>query len=436
MTTVTLAPEMKAHLNDLFSRAYYSAAGYVFESRPFYGAPDGPILDAIQRLRMDDRRHAQLLANLIEMYDEVPEPGVFRYWYRDLNYLTVPYMVGFVIEALQDDIAALDTASGVFPESYRFAHTTLRTIRRDKERALERLLPVASEAREREAKDYKAAADAIEKTRKDRLAKEKAAKAAARQKKASGAAAAAPVSLADIKVDEAAIVKGMPDPYEAGISMEDNARRKIARLKAIRDAKKAKAASMQPAAAAAPIPLSEVKIDEAAVVKGMPDPMEAGISMEENAKRKIARLKAIKAAKIKASQAGAAPAPAVDPAEGMPDPNEEGISSKEKAKRTMMIKRARAKAAKEGAAAPAAAADPAAGMPDPNEEGISSKEKAKRTMMIKRARAKAAKEGAAAPAAADPTAGMPDPDEPGISPKEKAKRTMMIRRAKKKAEGA
>ena len=385
--TTSLTQEMKEHLNVLFSRAYYSASGYVFESRPFHSAADGPMLDAIQRLRLDDRRHAQLLASLIEMYDEVPEPGVFAYWHRDLNYLTVPHMLGFVVEALQDDIAAVDEAAAVFPRNYRFAHTTLREIRRDKDRALQQLLPMAVEAKEREARDYKAAADAIAKARNDRLAKEKAAKAAARQKKTVGAAAA-PVSLKDIQVDEAAVVKGMPDPWEAGLSMEENAKRKIARLKAIRDAKKAKAATMQPAAAAAPVPLSEVKIDEDAVVKGMPDPWEAGISMEENAKRKIARLKAIKAAKVKASQAGAAAAPAVDPAAGMPDPNEEGISAKEKAKRTMMIKRARAKAAKEAAAAPAAA-DPAAGMPDPDEPGISPKEKAKRTMMIKRARKKA-----------------------------------------------
>ena len=31
----------------------------------------------------------------------VPEPGAFPYWYRDLNYLSVPYMADFVVETLR-----------------------------------------------------------------------------------------------------------------------------------------------------------------------------------------------------------------------------------------------------------------------------------------------------------------------------------------------
>ena len=107
MTTLTLDTAQRDLLNQVFNRGYYSASGYVYESRPFLVAEDQALMDDLKALRLDDRRHAMLLARLIETYDEVPEPGTFAYWYRDVNYLTLPYMMGFVVEALQDDIAVL-----------------------------------------------------------------------------------------------------------------------------------------------------------------------------------------------------------------------------------------------------------------------------------------------------------------------------------------
>ena len=107
MTTITLAPEQKKQLNTVFSRSYYSASGYVFESRPYIEAADVSLLDDLKGLRLDDRKHAMLIAELIESYDEVPEPGVFAYWHRDLNYLTVPYLMGFVVEEEAMDLTVL-----------------------------------------------------------------------------------------------------------------------------------------------------------------------------------------------------------------------------------------------------------------------------------------------------------------------------------------
>ncbi len=415
-----LSPELRRRLNTLFSRSYYSAAGYVFESQPYLVDTDLPVMNRLADVREDDRQHALLLAGLTEMYDLVPEPGAFPYWHRDLNYLTAPYMAGFVVESLEDDIALYKETISAFPEEMRVAHTALRTILREKETTLGELRAVAANAKAREAETYAEKIVAVKKARADRLAAEKAAKAAARKKKS-----AKPVKVT-LDYDP---TEGMPDPHEAGISMEENARRKIARLKAVKEAM-AKAAAGVGAASSGPVYVDLSKY---------PDPAEPGISMEENAKRKIARLKALKDAGPGAiagkPPAGVTAAAGGDDNFGLPDPNEKGISPKERAKRTMMIKRARKKAEAEGGAA-SPTSDPAAGMPDPNEPGISSKEKAKRTMMIKRAQKKAEAAGgagAAAPAS-DPAAGMPDPDEPGISPKEKAKRTMMIKRARKKAE--
>ncbi len=385
---ITVSSDLVGKLNDLFTRSYYSATGYVFESQPYVTDGDQDVLTSLRDARRQERSHARMLAQIIESLDRVPEPGAFPYWHRDLNYLTVPYLAGFVIGALEDDVVRYENALADLPANMGLARTMLQSIRAEKLAVLDELRPLAEEAQAREAKAYADEIAAVKKTRMDRLAKEKAAKEAARKAK-SGASAA---------------VAGMPDPDEPGISNKEKARRTVMRMRAI------KSGAAAPAAA-----------DPAA---GMPDPNEPGISNKEKAKRTMM----IKRARAK----GAAAAPAADPAAGLPDPNEPGISNKEKAKRTMMIKRARAKGA---AAAPAAApADPAAGMPDPDEPGISNKEKAKRTMMIKRARAKAAAAPAAAAPAedADPAAGLPDPNEAGISNKEKAKRTMMIKRARAK----
>ena len=328
-----LSPELRRVLNRLFSRSYYSAAGYVFESQPFLTDADLQVMNRLADVREDDRQHALLLAGLTEMYDLVPEPGAFPYWHRDLNYLTAPYMAGFVVESLEDDIALYREAIDAFPDDMRVAHTALRTILREKETVLTELRTVAQVAKEREAASYADAIATVKKARADRLAAEKAAKAAARKKKT-----AKPVKIT-LDYDP---TENMPDPHESGISMEENARRKIARLKAVKEAM-AKAAAGAGAAASGPVYVDLSKF---------PDPAEPGISMEENAKRKIARLRALKEAGPSAI-AGKPPAGAAAPSGaasrsddnfGLPDPNEKGISSKERAKRTMMIKRARKKA--------------------------------------------------------------------------------------------
>ena len=399
--SATLTKDQRGALARVFSRSYYSAAGYLYESRPFLTAADASLMDDVRALRMDDRRHALLLAQLVEAYDEVPEPGVFAYWYRDLNYLTLPYMMGFLCEATQDDIATIDEALTHFGASHRLVETTLRTVRHDKVERLALLQPLAEEAAKRETADYAAGTAALNKARADRLAAEKAARDAKRGKK--GKAGAAPtMSIYDVKVDEAAAVKGLPDPFEAGVSMEERAKRKIARLAAIRAAKRKVIAASAPAAAIQVDP-STVQVDEAAIIAKLPDPFEAGVSMEERTKRKVARLKAVKDAKIQkaremASAGGSAAAAAeITPQSlGMADPAEEGISPKEKAKRQIQFMRAKKKAEKEqaaGGAAPAAAGpdlSPAAlGVADPDEPGIDNKEKGKRRVLYNRAKKKA-----------------------------------------------
>ena len=320
---VALSSDLIASLQGLFTRMHHSAGGYAVDADPYTVAADAPVLAELEVVRTDDTRHALLLANLLQHFGLVPEAGVFPWWHRDLNYLSVPYTAGFVADSLAEDLACFDEVHASLPSDQHLIATTLKTVRAERAERLKALQPLVAEAREREAQQYASESAAISDARNARLAKEKAAAEAARKaasdaKKAAAAKAAAATPAGDPTA-------GMPDPNEPGISGKEKAKRTMM----IKRAQK-KAATAAPAAA-----------DPTA---GMPDPNEPGISGKEKAKRTMM----IKRAQKKA--AAAAPA-AADPTAGMPDPDEPGISGKEKAKRTMMIKRAQKKAAE---AAPAA----------------------------------------------------------------------------------
>ncbi len=366
------APDLAVHLdalNDLFTRSYYSAAGYVFESQPYVVPADADVLDLLSTIRREDRRHAQLLAGVIDDLEAVPLAGAFPWWYRDLNYLSVPCLAGFVVEALREDLARYAAALAALPPSAPGARATLTAIRREKEALLARLAPVAEAARIREAAEVRARIDARKAARAARLAKEKAAKEAA--KKAAGKPAAARAAVAAAAPAAAAAL----DPNEAGITPKERARRQMLAKRGAAAATGAPAAAPSAAAAATAPAL---------------DPNEAGISAKERARRQMLAKRGGAAAPAPAAPAPAA-APASPPAVDLPDPDEDGISPKEKARRQMLRKRA----ASGGAPAPAAAAATPAPAPapapapveddlDPEEDGISPKEKARRTMLRKR----------------------------------------------------
>jgi hypothetical protein len=328
------AQVLRERLSDVFTRSFFSAAGYVFESQPYVGPDDTELLEAFTAIRREDQRHARMLAGILDRVDAVPETGAFPYWYWDLNYLTVPFLGAFVLGAIEQDVKLLDDLLATWPDKKLAGRASLEAIRRDKRAWIERLKAPVAAARVREAASYRAAADEARQQRKAKAAK---AKAAAAPK----AAAAAPT--------------------EKKLTPKERARQAVMRLRG-------HATPAAPAAAG---------VD----VSHLPDPDEAGISPKEKAKRQMARMRAQKAG---VAAPAAAPAPA---ASALPDPDEPGISPKEKAKRTMMRMRAQ-QAGGGAAAAPAPAAPPAPALLDPDEPGISPKEKARRQIAKVRAEKK------------------------------------------------
>ena len=309
----TVSSELLSALNVLFTRSYYSAAGYVFESQPFVEADDEEVMNVLLDLRRTERQHARMLGQIIESFDCVPEAGAFPYWYRDLNYLTAPFMAGFVIESLEEDLRLYDDTLSVIPEYMGLARTMIESIRVEKAAALEELRPVAAAAAEAEKKRYVDGTAALKQARAARIAKEKAAKEAA---KAGGAA-----------------LGGMPDPDEDGITNKEKARRIVAIIRA------RKAGTLPGAAASGP------SLADAAKAAGVLDPDEDGITPKEKGKRKVLWNRFKK--KFEAEQAaGGGAAASAGPsladsakAAGVLDPDEADITPKEKGKRKVLWNR-------------------------------------------------------------------------------------------------
>ena len=358
MTSAALARIGRRHpvrlaLDELLTRCFYSASGYVFESDPYVVPEDDALLQALASVREEDRRHAHVLGALVQGLGGVPAPGVFPWWNLDLNYLSVPCLGRFVVGSLEHETGLYSRLISQWPAEDAGGRAALESILSDKKGHIADLRPVVLAATTREEAETKAKIQAIKNARNARLAKEKAAKEAAR--KAQAAAKAAPAAG---KPAGAALVKpaaALLDPSEPGISSKEKGRRVVLKLRA---AQGGGAAAPAPSAAASPAaaPGAAAPAPAALDASSLLDPNEPGISPKERAKRQIARQRAAQGAAgapagaapaaAPASDAGAAAAPAPAAAapalaEDLGDPDEPGISPKEKARRTVARMRAK-----------------------------------------------------------------------------------------------
>ncbi len=298
--------EIRRRLDDLLTRSFYSGAGYVFESDPYVVAEDAEVLEKLTVIREQDRRHAHVLGTLIAARGGVPSPGVFPWWNLDLNFLTVPTVSQFVVDALHEEIGLYDLLLARWPAADDDGRAALRVIRDEKARQVADLAPAVAAAKVREAETHVAKAAAVKKTRDARIAKQKAAAEAAKKAKAAAgkpgaapAAAAAPVA--------AAASAEIGDPLEPGISKKEKGRRALLRIR------KKLGLPMSLLAGKAALPPRRPRRPPrrrcraaAAPVAAVLDPDEPGISPKEKAKRQML--------KMRAAAGGAAPAPAASPA--------------------------------------------------------------------------------------------------------------------------
>lgn len=96
-------------LNEALSREYNSVSSYVLHSSPYTVPGDDAALKAFEEVR--DRQAATaswLTTRLREDLGAGPTLRAFEYWKRDLNYLSVPYLVKFAVEHYAAAAAAYD----------------------------------------------------------------------------------------------------------------------------------------------------------------------------------------------------------------------------------------------------------------------------------------------------------------------------------------
>ena len=85
-------------MNDALSREYNSVSDYILHSSPFATTADDAALKAFEEIREKQAATASwLTTRLREDLGAGPTLRAFEYWNRDLNYLSVPYLVRFAV---------------------------------------------------------------------------------------------------------------------------------------------------------------------------------------------------------------------------------------------------------------------------------------------------------------------------------------------------
>jgi hypothetical protein len=86
-------------VNAALSREYNSVSAYVLHSSPWTTPEDAAALKAFEEIRAVQEASASwLTTRLREDFGAGPTLKAFEYWNRDLNYLSVPYLVRFAVE--------------------------------------------------------------------------------------------------------------------------------------------------------------------------------------------------------------------------------------------------------------------------------------------------------------------------------------------------
>jgi hypothetical protein len=86
-------------VNAAISREYNSLSTYVLHSSPYTVPEDDPALKAFEEIRDAQAASASwLTTRLRELFQAGPTLQAFEHWKRDLNYLSMPYLVKFARE--------------------------------------------------------------------------------------------------------------------------------------------------------------------------------------------------------------------------------------------------------------------------------------------------------------------------------------------------
>jgi hypothetical protein len=100
-------------VNDALSREYNSVSSYILHSSPYTVPEDAPALKAFEEIQVRQEDTARwLVIRLREDFGAGPTVRAFEHWKRDLNYLSVPYLVRFAEEHYRNVAAEYEGVLG------------------------------------------------------------------------------------------------------------------------------------------------------------------------------------------------------------------------------------------------------------------------------------------------------------------------------------
>jgi bacterioferritin (cytochrome b1) len=140
---MNLCPQLMDALNNAFSRKYHSLAQYILDARPWVPAGREGALEPIRAAAAEDQQFADRLAAAIEEAEGVPQLAIYNPEVASLNYLSLDYLLNYLIKDLQGQLADFERAAAQ-AEGCETVKRTLAELAEATQKQVERLQAVCA----------------------------------------------------------------------------------------------------------------------------------------------------------------------------------------------------------------------------------------------------------------------------------------------------
>ena len=134
---MTVSQQLFAALNNAFSRKYNSLAQYLIDARPYIAPGQEPAFATIMETAAEDLKFADRSAAVIEQLEGVPQLAIFNPEIASLNYLALDYLVSYMRQDLEGQLAEYESAlplAAEVPTASQFLQDLIAATRRQLER--------------------------------------------------------------------------------------------------------------------------------------------------------------------------------------------------------------------------------------------------------------------------------------------------------------
>jgi FAD/FMN-containing dehydrogenase len=124
---------------------HLSLVEYILTSSPWVRKAEVAAYERLRELRATELAHVDTISDAIESLGEVPSPNVFEFWRRDLNYLSIGYLVDVAIEHHEEKLTRYAARAEEAEGGWHDIATRYREMLADERRKLATLKEIASE---------------------------------------------------------------------------------------------------------------------------------------------------------------------------------------------------------------------------------------------------------------------------------------------------